>query len=543
MQPAEILRRLEHPFQMLTGGGRGAPQRQQTLLASVRWSYDLCTEAERRVWARLATFAGDFELEAAEAVGELAAGQVLDVVTSLVDKSVLMREDHGGTYGFRLLAPVREFGLAKLRESGETTLVYRRHRAYFEQLTMKMRADWVSPRQAVWLARLARGHANLRTVLQFCLDEPGEAPHALAILVSLPYQYWWNRGLIAEGRYWLGRALDLVREPSVLRARALLVGCNLANGQRSFDPGALQEARQLALRFGDRRTLVLVANIAGLEAQWRGDLPAALSEFEQMLSNAAGGVDLHLEIQAYMLLASAHCRRGDLERTRACYEAVVRRAEPRGELFSRHYAAASMGIAAWRHGDLDEAERCFHDMLSCAHRLDNSDSIAWGLDLLAWTAARAGRFPRAATMLGAAGALWDVIGRERLQDPHLYGYHVECGQSVRDALGDTEAEAASRHGRAMTLEDAVRYALGDDRGSATGFRPSPASAVRLTGRERQVADLVAEGLTNRLVAARLVISRRTAESHVENILAKLGFTARAQIAAWAAEHRAGEDSA
>lgn len=162
--------------------------------------------------------------------------------------------------------------------------------------------------------------------------------------------------------------------------------------------------------------------------------------------------------------------------------------------------------------------------------------VAQCLEVLGWCAAAAGLFERAATLLGAADAAWQVAGSTLTGLGHLQTGHQKFEARLRKELDAAAFEATTRAGRALTLEQAVTYALRDASPSAP---PPPAqeASAPLTRREREVADLVAEGMTNKEIAARLTISRRTAEGHVDRILTKMGFTSRAQIAAWVATHR------
>lgn len=544
--PSQILHRLEQPFGLLTRGSRIAPPRHQTLRACVEWSYDLCTAAERTLWASLACFTGDFDLEAAEAVGgdgDLAGEEVFDVVCSLVDKSVLAREEHAGVSRFQLLEVIREFGLEKLKASGKSTVVHRRYRDYYEELARRMEADWIGPRQADWLSRLDREHSNLRTALTFCLTEPDEARHALSILGSLPQYYWWTRGLLTEGRYWLGQALDRVSEPALLRVRGLLLDIQLSIGQGAFHPDALHEAWQLAQRLDNPRVLAFASYVAGIGALWSGDLPAARSSLQKAFAIASNGVDPDIEIEALVVLATTYGLSGDHERMMDYVRAVRERTQPCGEIFHRMYATWSAGVAAWRQGDLARATHLQREALRWAVDLDDRNGVAWCLDPLAWIAAAEGRNVRAATLLGAAGALWDALGTSPEAFRDLHGDHLACGQRARDALGDTAFETAGRHGTSLSLGQAVAYALDDTAQIATApveVPPSSAGAA-LTRRERQVADLIARGRTNKEIARSLVISQRTAETHVEHILLKLGFTSRTQVAAWITAHSTKSD--
>jgi DNA-binding CsgD family transcriptional regulator len=225
---------------------------------------------------------------------------------------------------------------------------------------------------------------------------------------------------------------------------------------------------------------------------------------------------------------------GDTARATACHEEILALLEPRGELWYRSYSLWNLGLAAWRHGDRQRAADLFEQCLRLKRAVDDRFGTASNLEALAWIAASEGDARRAATLLGAAAALSQAMGGTLLapRNPDLLGAREQCEQQTRRALGNAAFTAAFRYGTDLTFEDAIAYGL-EEKPHAT---PSTADTdeTTLTRREREVAELIAKGLTNKEIATRLVISQRTAEGHVEHILVKLGFTSRARIAAWAA---------
>jgi DNA-binding NarL/FixJ family response regulator len=199
------------------------------------------------------------------------------------------------------------------------------------------------------------------------------------------------------------------------------------------------------------------------------------------------------------------------------------------------------GPSGWRCGRKATPSgrpRLVHESLRLKHPIDDLLGTAWCLEALAWIAASEQDPRRAATLLGAAQELWHAIGTSPAVVRHLLGYHDHCEQRTRHALGERAFQAAFQRGMSLSLADAIGYALNEKPQAA----PSPArAATTLTRRERQVADLVAQGLTNKEIAARLVIAQRTAEGHVARIRAKLGFTTRTQLAAWVTEQQESRD--
>ena len=202
LSPAQILSKLDDRYAFLTGGERGRPDRQQTLRASIEWSYQLCTPQEQRLWARLCVFAGSFELDAVEGVctGDIAADEVVDLVAGLVDKSIVVRHERGTVARYRLLETIREFGLERLNEAGDGPALRMRHLQWYSALVHTAKAEWVSERQVYWLARLAAESANMRSALDFCLNELGDADAVMEILVAIPLGYLWARGKLGDGQ-------------------------------------------------------------------------------------------------------------------------------------------------------------------------------------------------------------------------------------------------------------------------------------------------------------------------------------------------------
>ncbi|HEX6355744.1 ATP-binding protein [Actinophytocola sp.] len=533
LSPEEILNRLSDRFRLLKTGLRSAPARQQTLRACIEWSYDLCTGAERQLWARLSVFAGGFELEAAEDICADGA-DLLDLVASLVDKSILIREDHDTVVRYRLLETLREFGQDILRQTDEDTALVRRHRDWYAEFAARAKAEWISPRQVDWFARLEREQLNLRSALEFSLTDPDEPGIALPIAISL-HPYWFARGLLSEGREWLSRALAQQPQPTEERARALYAASMLAKMQNDLPAAAdlAEEGRQVARDDSTRALFTLMsAHLA------RGELPRAVTLLESVVDTFRNEADLPELLETLLALGVTTGVLGDTARAQACHDEVLAITEPRGEVWYRSRSTWSFGLALWSQ-DPRRAAKLVQESLRLKRPLDDLLGLAWSMETLAWIAASEGDPRRAATLLGAAEQLWHTTGTSPATSRRFLGYHQQCEQEARRALGEPVFQGAFQRGNGMSLADAIAYGLDE--------KPPPAAAptttaTTLTRREQQVASLLAEGLSNKEIATRLVISQRTAETHVENILVKLGLNSRTQIAAWTIEQRAGEPS-
>jgi non-specific serine/threonine protein kinase len=531
----EIAHRLDDRYRLLTTGPRDAPTRQQTLRACIEWSYDLCTSAEKLLWARLSVFAGSLELDAAEDVCDgdgLAPENMLHLVASLVDKSILIRQEHGTVARYRLLDTMREYGQERLRETGEYTTARRRHRDWCGDLVSRFDADWIGPRQADWLARLRREHPNLRVALEFCVSEPGEAAAGLRMATALHPS--WTRGRLSEGRQWLDRASTRQTVPATPgQAKALYYAGMLAGFQGDIPAASAlaEEAGELAEQSGDATSRALATHAAASVAVFCGDdLPRAAAGYEEVLDVYRAENDLPRLLEALLGLAFARGLLGDEARAVACHEEILAITEPRGEILYRSYSLYFFGVAVWLRGDFRRAAGLVEQSLQLKRLVDERLGTVWCLEALAWIASGEHDPRRAATLLGATESLSRTLGTPPAAFPDLLVYHDQCEQQAHREMGEQAFQTAFRHGTSLDFEGAITYAL-NEKPQAVAASPAVA-ATTLTRRERQVAELVAEGLSNKGIAARLVVAQRTAESHVAHILVKLGLATRAQIATW-----------
>ncbi|GAF45555.1 protein kinase domain-containing protein [Rhodococcus wratislaviensis] len=549
MSAEQILQRLTDRYRLLTSGNRDAPTRQQTLRLCVDWSYGLCTPLEQQIWARVSIFAGSFELDAAENIcaNDLAAGEMLDAVASLVDKSILIREEPGAVVRFRLLETLRDYGREKLQQTIGYAKLSRQHRDWYQQLALQAEAEWISPKQLDWIARLKREQPNLREAMEFCLSEAVavESVPGLAIAAAL-YPFWLSQGLLSEGRRWLDRLL--AGEPGQLtteRVKALYADSVLAEVQGDLETGArlVEEGKALTEPGTDTGSRVLITTADGILALYSGDFSRACSCLEGALAiHDTWGEDegflVHVEILE--MLGLAYELSGKTLQAFNCHQQVIEITASRGESVYRAYSLWATGVAMWRQGDRDRAVRLLEQGLRLGRLVDNPLTVAVTLEALAWVACNEHVAKRAVVLMAAAEAMAQSAGRAQPMGstavvfPNLVVYHEKCEKLARHALGEVAYHAAYQEGRELGMEEAVTYALGEQSHGAT--IPND-STEALTKRERQVADLVAQGLSNKAIAANLGISPRTAQGHVEHILVKLGFSSRTQIATWLIEQK------
>ena len=545
LSPEQIRARLGDQLGLLTRGSRAHPARQQALRASIGWSYELCSEPERLLWARLSVFAGGFELDAAEGIcadDRLAAADVLDLLAALADKSVLIAEHLDSAVRYRLPEILREYGQERLQESGEYTVLRRRHRDWYEQLAAQADTGWLSPQTADRVARLFREHANVQAAQDFCQADPGEAEAGLRIALHVWLFYYIDGGYVSEGRYRLGQALARAREPTVWRARGLLLASLLAtaSGDRDAALALLEQGTGLARRLDDPATTAFAAYCAAVFCTFGGDLQQAIAHYEDGLAVVPAAA-AHARQHALLLLnlANAAGLAGDEERAVACHREFAALTGTGGGLSHPSHSGYWLwvqGLAAWRRGDLGRAAGLQQQSLRLREGLNDLRRSTLCVEALAWIAASGRQYERAAVLLGAAAGLWRSMGTTLDGYGHLAGFQRDCERQARQALGQTAFQAAYTRGLEIPAEDALAYALQQppEEPPKKPSAPAVAGGALLTSRELQVGRLLARGCSNKEIAAELVISSRTAEGHVERILTKLGFTSRAQVAAWAA---------
>lgn len=538
---AQILERLDDRFRLLSTGGRSAEPRQQTLQSVVDWSFDLCSAEERLLWLRASVFAGGFDLAAAEAVcadDELRRAAVLDVVASLVDKSILSREDRGGSARYLMLDTLREYGRARLVASNEGQSTRHRHREHFESIAREQ-VFGLHAREV--LDRLRAEQGNLRAALEFCASEPGQGGHGLAFASAL-WQFWTANGAFAEGRTWLARLLEIApEEVNKDHAWALCMAGWFASLQNDLAAAGslLEQSRAEAAQLGDRSLLGYGAMFAGSVATAEGRDSEAMALFEQALADLRAANDAPGIAFSVRRLAMIESATGLHDRAAVHYDECLRLCEEHGEDWEKAYALWGLGLVAWRRADHGRATELLRESIRLNASFDDLRAVALGIEGLAWVAADGKQTEHAACLLGAADTIWRIFEVPLSGFLQLAGDHDQCEKAVRHALGEQAFEAAFQQGAQFTPQQATEYALDPESfGTTSPRKPRSASGpTPLTRREQEIARLVAKGLTNREIAGQLVISDRTVEGHVEHILTKLGFRSRAQIAAWLVEQQ------
>jgi predicted ATPase/DNA-binding CsgD family transcriptional regulator len=527
----QILDRLNDRFGLLTGGGRAALPRHQTLRTTIDWSYDLLTPEERRLLRRLCVFAGRFTLDDVAAAcitdGE-PVDQALPLVSSLIDKSLVVKEEAKSVACYRLHATMREYAGLKLRESGEQEAIELRCADYYVSACRRRARDSRS-RLLVWLEWMDIEVDNIRAVLRRCLTR-GDASRGLQIAQSLGW-YWFTRAT-TEGARWLDQFLALGADDPATGAWALFMRGFLAvlQGDPATAGPALESAIAGARQRGQDRLLSDSLTTASIAANMTGDRVTArrriaeAMELTPRLDDPTATLGL---IQAQALNAFFE---GDLATVRAVAAEGVRISRETGDIYRLTMMLLNRGMGALFQSDLDESRRFLAEGLRYARETDDRVAEFYLLNALGCHAASSGHTARAARLLGAAETIRTGAGARVM--PFMAPMLDRALETAATTLGAPRFEAESSAGRALSRDDAILLALGESRPTA-GARSIDDGAV-LGKREMEVARLVAEGLTNKEIGAQLLISQSTVASHVRGILNKLGFNSRAQIASWSA---------
>jgi len=584
----QIAARLGDRFQLLASGDRTAPLRQQTLRAAVDWSYELLTAPEQMLLRRLAVFSG-WNLEMAEQVcadEAIPADQVLDLLAALIDKSLVTLDGElEGDARYRLLDTIKEYAAGRLTASGEGLEIQRRHRDYIVRLAEGivavafLRGDPPWPVRVSLYRRILAERGNSAVALSACL-EYGYTEEGLRLCCALRSP-WVANGDVAEGIGWYDRflAADGDVSPGV-RARALVLRAELAFEHQDY--AAAGEYAQAGLDLGgapEGPGAAAALRVLALVSLQAGRLEDALAGVDDAVKAARAGGNDWEEGLALSLRAGIIARQGRLDEAQDAYtEAldVLRDnngwgvaqtlygfgglARARGDYAAAlgHFrdalalyreidarpdiarCLAGIGSVALSQGDLPLAATSLTESLRLSLATGQRLVLARGLEASAKLAVAGGDPARAVPLAGAALALRAAIGQAPSAST---GSLLEAGRRL---LGPQAADALLAEGAAMSAPDAVRFATGPGPGDAANTSPAPPPVPPgsgadgpLTTRELQIAGLIARGLSNRGIADELVISPATVARHVANIFTKLGFTSRAQVAAWAAQREPG----
>jgi predicted ATPase/class 3 adenylate cyclase len=446
LSPAEVLARLSQRLDLLRGG-RDADPRQHTLRATIEWSHDLLSGEERQVFRRLAAFAGRWTLESAIDVVDAD----LDTLQSLFDKSLLRRSEDGR---FFMLETIREYARERLEESGELEAVSREHARFMlrcAQDALDEAERWDGART------LEPERENLRAAMRWTLDAGEAVPSlVLATAYSILCVY---RGPFSEGRSWLAAALQAdVEHAPAERARALLAAASLAERQRDLEPARefAQAGLGLARSIDDPTSVLRALMILGVVGGVEGDYGKAESTLRDALAFASRVGDERMVREALAMLGWVALARQDYTQARAVIGQGLELSRRAGDARGIFYGTGNLGHVAAREGRYEEALQLFRESLQIGRQQD-LQSEADTLQEVAAVAAAQRRYDEAAVMLGAAEGLREGIEAE--QEEVARTLREETLSILGRDLEEDHFAAASERGRAMTLDQAVEYAV------------------------------------------------------------------------------------
>lgn len=594
--PHQIAERLDDRFRLLTSQIRIAPPRHRALEATLDWSYDLLSDAEKKALQRLSVFASGWTLEAAEAVcsdGDINPGDVMGVLSSLVDKSLVVVDGSHDSKRYRLLETIRQYALQKLEQTGETSSVRDRHLEFFLQWAEASAEHLEGRDQPSWAERFDAEHENLRIALEWSVASEERQNKGLRLAVACGL-FWRLRGYLTEGRERLQSALNqkAAKPVTLARAWALLWSANLAYVQSDFPATRRLAEEGLAvsgeLGLEGKPAIARALDMLGELATEAGDYETASILFEEALSiyrdldQKRGTADMLMqlgwsamragiyeqadiqlneclflfrELGESVLLGLALAGLGELSLRRARIRPAITYLEEslriRRELGERWGIAAALGSLGWAallERDFDRVRELLGESIAMRMEIGERGGIAWCLEKLAEAAffeSQALPAPyngnvwyRAVRIFGGAAALRRPINSViDLVDQPAYERLLS---DLRSALGERSFDSAWREGEITPLTEVVGLALSpalsqDEVAALTKAQAKKVKYGGLSPREREAALLVAQGKTNREIAENMFVQEKTVETYVTRILNKLGYDSRVQIATWVYE--------
>jgi predicted ATPase/DNA-binding CsgD family transcriptional regulator/DNA-binding XRE family transcriptional regulator len=529
----QIARRLDDRLRLLTSSSRSTPERQRTLRATLEWSYDLLAEDEKRLFERLAVFAGGWTLEGCEVVcsGEgVTRDDVLDLLGRLVDKSLVAVSDDHATRRYRLLETVREYAQERLEGSGEGDALRAAHAAVYVVLAEAAAPQLQGALELEWLHRLDVEYDNFRAAVAYSLAH-ADIVSVLRLGPALAY-FGWVRGRFREQRRWAEICLEHCGTDHPLRSLAAgYVGiAAYTQGDYAEAFPLLDEALARARAEGNKPLLAFTLKQLGFASPLRGDPRAAIELFTEAEALFRELGQPHQAANALVGLGQTARLFGEYDRAEEYFQRSLEDGRVTGNPTTISHSLQCLGSVAVLRGELARGNAYLCEAVPILVALENGIFLGYCALHLAQIALAQENGRRAARLLGAADGMW------RSDNTAIYPTYREMWRNACDAaaavLGEKVFASIFASGQGLSLEDVAAFAL--TTGAPPGVDTQAPEAVPdgLTTREREIVSLLAAGLSNREIADRLVISESTTEVHVKHILSKLGFKSRTQVAAW-----------
>lgn len=463
LPPNELLSRLDRSLLLSSDGLRDLDERQHTLKNAIEWSYNMLSEPERLLFARLGVFVGGWTLEGLEAVhrrpGLNSLQPAFELLSSLVDKSLVMQQSINGESRFTMLETIREYALHKLKASGEFEAIRKDHAQYYLSLIERMGPRLKS--SVASLNRIEREHDNLREALRWSI-QGGQIEIAVRLVIGLTSLWTIHTWYLGEGRKWLEQVLTDARErhlPPLEQARLLQEAGILAYLQNDYEASRAMHQQALTMARGSKDDTMIANALHGLSnaAMNQGRFEEVAILLEECLPLARSAGEDWLVAMALNNLAEVARLNGNIAQAEQMFKEGIEILAGTGDRYFTPILLDGLGTMAQYRGDYGEAQAIHVQCLTLAREMDDRRIIALTLEKLAGVAAGQGRGERAARLLGAAEALREEI-RVQVEFIDRGDYDRIVAETracmERETLSDAWAE-----GRAMNLERAIKYAL------------------------------------------------------------------------------------
>jgi predicted ATPase/DNA-binding CsgD family transcriptional regulator len=541
----QVVERLDDRFRLLKRDGGQAPDdsgRHHTLRAVVDWSHDLCSPAEQLLWARLSVFAADFDLAAVEAICTdqlLPTSDILDGLDSLVRQSVITADTTGGQASYHMLETLRQYGRDRLQERGNDEALRLQHMQYFRSVASRGAVDWAGPREVTWMHTLGGLLPEFRAALDYCLSHVGQEQAGAEIALALARSRMWFFGsTISEGLMWLLRAAGRLTEPSVLKACCLGMGAFMAvcQGSRAQAQALLEECQATIVgsRDSDKRVAVAVHTYVDGVIRWLSrDVRAValLGKARELFAELEMRGEVVMAV-TMMTMAAGHLS-DERELALSIADSYLEAAEHMGGEWAISWSYFATAVVHHRYGDQGYALRLIRNSLRIQREIADQWGPVWNVLELAEIEAEQGRTENAALLVGASVKMQADTG---VMVAQMGGFAQSLARAKELSRQDPAYNEAYRRGSSLSWDQILATAIGDsDQAPGHDALLGVFDGTNLSVREREVALLAADGLTNPEIAAQMYVSHRTVESHLRNARRKLGLRSRGQLAAWVAE--------
>lgn len=547
LSASEIASRLDDRFELLTGGSRNALPRQQTLRATLDWSYELLTESEQRLFRCLSVFPDCFSLEAAEQVAHssLSISEhpiVLDLLVQLVTKSLIMVKIEApasktGTR-YQMQETIREYAHKKLTASDEALAVYNAYLNYYLWFVKQAEPKLYNQEQNAWSDHLELEFDNFRTALEWSIENK-DIGSAAELVINID-RFWQLRGYYCEASMWLDRILALGGIADATRAELLLSRGFFSRAQGEYDQAVAYVETSLVIfeSLGEISGIAQANAIMGIIKVFQGEREKGIELLEESRKTFQETGDEWQIARALLYISDSYNREGDHKKAALLSQECLSLFTKLGDSWGIAFAAGVAGEIAREEGDLIQAKAYFRDNLVFLWQHGLKGEIPYPLESLSLIAVSEESYAYAIRLWGAA-----EVFREKANSPLPPAYREDYRRYLALAqakLGETAYLAAIEEGRELLPEDVIELATHDDiirleTPSTTDIEPM--AEFHLTKREIEILRLVATGMTDAQVARELFLSTRTVSKHLEAIYNKLQVNSRTAATNFALSHK------